>query len=352
MDGAAAQAAANRRLTETISDLPKFYGSSKDTISAETLISRIDSSIISLGWTPQQAYNFFKIALHADAEKWMNMITRDEDFVADWDVVKPLFRARFGKKMDVSKVAGVLTDLKMKPDENTDGYAARIDEKFSVFRELIPNGQIHDLPANVADRTDAVCERIHLRALNYLHGQYVKYFYIAGLPKFIMYHVANKEPCNTFKDARTEACKAYDLDKDGKSSTTSAIESKEEDSINQVRGNGSQNPYRGNMRGNGYRGRGNRGAQRGASRGAYAGGTYSGGSLAKENENGTGSNQNKVPSCWYCSIPGHRQDDCRKRQRDNKPCTAANGTTYWPKSKQAPIAEEQQETQGSISVFQ
>ena len=48
---AATQAAANRRLNETISDLPKFYGTSKDTISAENLIDRIDASIATLAWT-------------------------------------------------------------------------------------------------------------------------------------------------------------------------------------------------------------------------------------------------------------------------------------------------------------
>jgi len=34
----AAQKATNRRMNETISDLPKFYGTSKDTINADNLI--------------------------------------------------------------------------------------------------------------------------------------------------------------------------------------------------------------------------------------------------------------------------------------------------------------------------
>jgi len=40
----AAQLAANHRLNETISDLPKFYGTAKDTVSAENLIDGIDVS--------------------------------------------------------------------------------------------------------------------------------------------------------------------------------------------------------------------------------------------------------------------------------------------------------------------
>jgi hypothetical protein len=60
-------------------------------------------------------------------------------------------------------------------------------------------------------------------------------------------------------------------------------------------------------------------------------------------------NQNK-PTCGYCSIPGHRQEDCRKRIRENKPCIGLNGSTYWPKPKKAPTNEdtEEQESQGAI----
>ena len=58
---AAAAAAANRRLNETISDLPKFYGTSKDTITAENLIDRIDSSIGALAWTQNMALSLIHI---------------------------------------------------------------------------------------------------------------------------------------------------------------------------------------------------------------------------------------------------------------------------------------------------
>jgi len=45
----AAQQAANRWLNETILDLPKFYGTTKDTATAENLIDRINASIHATG---------------------------------------------------------------------------------------------------------------------------------------------------------------------------------------------------------------------------------------------------------------------------------------------------------------
>jgi hypothetical protein len=69
---AAAQQVANRRLTETILDLPKFYGSSKDTVTAENLIDCIDASVNALAWTLTMANDYFHMALHSNAEAWQN----------------------------------------------------------------------------------------------------------------------------------------------------------------------------------------------------------------------------------------------------------------------------------------
>jgi hypothetical protein len=48
MEDDTAQQAANRQLNETISDLPKFYSTTKDTVTAENLIDQIDASVHSL----------------------------------------------------------------------------------------------------------------------------------------------------------------------------------------------------------------------------------------------------------------------------------------------------------------
>ena len=340
---AAAQAAANRRLNETISDLPKFYGTAKDTVSAENLADRIDSSIATLAWTQEMAYNYFKMALHSDAENWLKMVKETEDaFVEQWNVVKPLFKARFGKKMDVAKIGQVLDNLKMDPNDHVDNFAAKLNTNFSQLRDLIPPGEVVNVPADRNDRTDAVCAGIHSNAVRHTHLQYLKYFFIAGLPKTIMQLVATKDPA-TFTEARKEAVKIQDLTKTKNDPGCSAVE--EDESVNQIQGNGSHNPYRGNYRGRGGRGRG---APRGAStgRGGYNGNNGNGQPKGdNQQQNGT------KPTCWWCNIYGHRQEDCRKRIQAKAPCKGLNGTTYWPKQKQSPVREEgedDKEVQGAV----
>ena len=47
---------------------------------------------------------------------------------------------------------------------------------------------------------------------------------------------------------------------------------------------------------------------------------------------GAGSNSNKNgQTCIYCKRQGHRQEECRKRQKANKPCLDSNGRAFWPK---------------------
>ena len=58
-------------------------------------------------------------------------------------------------------------------------------------------------------------------------------------------------------------------------------------------------------------------------------------------------------TCWYCSIQGHRQEECRKRIKDGKPCTGLDGSTYWPKPKQIQMDEEEEgEGKGEGEIIQ
>jgi len=245
--------------------------------------------------------------------------------------------------MDVAKIGQVLDNLKMDSNEHVSQFAAKMNTNFSQLRDIIPNGEVVNIPINRDDRTDAVCAGIHNNAVRHTHLQYLKYFFIAGLPKAIMQLVASKDPA-TFSEARKEAVKIQDLTKSKGEQGCSSVDSDE--SVNQIQGNGTQNPYRGNYRGCGGRGRGaSWGAPSG--RGGYNGNNGNGNSQSKgdnQQQNGT------KPSCWWCNIYGHRQEDCRKRIKANAPCKGLNGTTYWPKNKASPVGEEdeQQEVQGAV----
>ena len=227
-----------------------------------------------------------------------------------------------------------------------------MNTNFSQLRDIIPRGEVVNVPAALEERTDAVCAGIHNNAIRHTHLQYLKYFFIAGLPKAIMQLVASKDPA-TFSEAHKEAVKIQDLTKSKGEQGCSSVDNDE--SVNQIQGNGTQNPYRGN-----YRGRGGRG--RGASRGAPSGRGGYNGNNGNGHGNGNGNGQSKgdnqlqngtKPTCWWCNVYGHRQEDCRKRIKANAPCKGLNGSTYWPKNKASPIGggeedEGQHEVQGAV----
>ncbi len=65
-----------RRWNDTISELPAFYGNDKDTLSAESLVHRVEAAATALGWDDEATFNNFSLCLRADAEKWL-ALTRD-----------------------------------------------------------------------------------------------------------------------------------------------------------------------------------------------------------------------------------------------------------------------------------
>jgi hypothetical protein len=96
-------------LNETISDLPKLYSKTKDTVTAENLIDLINASVYALGWTLAMVFNYFRMALHSNTKDWIKLVCETEvQFEATWDFIKPLFKTRFRKKMEVAKGGTVL----------------------------------------------------------------------------------------------------------------------------------------------------------------------------------------------------------------------------------------------------
>jgi len=96
-----------------------------------------------------------------------------------------------------------------------------------------------------------VCQGIHDNTIKHSHLQYLKYFFIAGLPKAIMQLVATKDLA-TFSEARKEAVKIQELTKSKSDNgcSTGAIDQTDE-SVNQIKGNGTKIPYQGNYHGRG-----------------------------------------------------------------------------------------------------
>jgi len=106
--------------------------------------------------------------------------------------------------------------------------------------------------------------------------------------------VASKDPA-TFSEAHKEAVKMQELTKSKNDHCSTSTVRQKDESVNQIKGNGTQNPYRGNYGGCGGRGRG---APGGASsgRGGYNGNGGQPKSGDNPLQNGT------KPTCWYCNI--------------------------------------------------
>jgi hypothetical protein len=72
----------------------------------------------------------------------------------------------------------------------------------------------------------------------------------------------------------------------------------------------------------------------GPGRGNYNSGRggYQSGSGRGASNSGSGNNNNQNGKyCYFCKIQGHRQEECRKRMKENKPCRDVQGRYYWPK---------------------
>ncbi len=103
------------------------------------------------------AYNYFHMGLHSNAKAWVNLVCKtNKEFHPPLDFIKLLFKTRFGKKMHVAKVGTVLNNLKMDPNEPVMEFAAKLNSNFSQLPELIPRGQIVNIPANAAARDNTV----------------------------------------------------------------------------------------------------------------------------------------------------------------------------------------------------
>jgi hypothetical protein len=80
-----------RQWNDTISELPAFYGNNKDTISAESLMLRVEGAAMALGWDDKATFHNFSLCLLADAKGWLQLC-RDigKDFQGHWSYIKPL----------------------------------------------------------------------------------------------------------------------------------------------------------------------------------------------------------------------------------------------------------------------
>jgi hypothetical protein len=62
-----------RQWNNNISELPAFYGNDKDTISADSLLLRVEGPATALGLDNKAIFNNFSLCLRADAKGWRQL---------------------------------------------------------------------------------------------------------------------------------------------------------------------------------------------------------------------------------------------------------------------------------------
>jgi len=340
-----------RRWNDSVSELPAFHGNEKDTISAESIVHRVEAAANALTWDDEATYNNFSLAMRSNAEEWLTLQAdvRGPEFRRSWAYIKPLFRAAFGSKMDESKVFLALREIGQKPSECVRDFAIRFNKGWRTIKDLMKPKAIN-VPANEADRTVAVCQGLYAQGFADAQMEFQRIMFVSTMQMPLLTRVVQKD-IPTFVDVMDVATKIESLTKStGITSSIHKVQETEDTSdaefVNQIQQGLWSN--RGNYRGGNNRGRSNFRGQsrgnRGNSRGNLSNSGSNPQSTSGSNQNSTSGQTSQPVKCMFCNIIGHHQDKCNKRIAAGKPCISASGKSYFPR-KVSKVSEEEMDQQ-------
>jgi hypothetical protein len=230
-----------------------------------------------------------------------------------------------------------LSNLAMKPNETTNEVLCRITRTMRLMKEsfydyggVIPYPQ-NDLNGGISNNTF----RTFIKQYNAMMVNFFKmYLFKAALTPELRAVVAQQDPeTTTIKKMYMVATSAQ---REGKGKTMAPISKIREDEFQpeleedendvvafnrRFSNQGGARPKTGNQTSQGIRNYQNVGRGGQADRGP-----------AQQGGSGPGKNTDRNGKyCYYCKQQGHRQEECWKRIRENKPCRDAQGRLYWPR---------------------
>lgn len=312
--------------------IPEFFGQAgKDNITAQHVIYRVDDLMGANGWSEKVAFKHFSLALRGSANEWLRTLMHlHPNYTENWTWVKPLFRKEFALEQDDKALLDQFAQISMKTTENVRDYLSRLDRMMSMMEDsyqappTIVSPPDQDQANRIYTANDMVNQTIatYKDAFKFI----LLHMFRSGLPQSLKTAVSQKDP-KTIMDAYTVANTQFKLEQD-KATKIQEVSSEDKHDIDAVRPQPQpfrQTSFRPQQRPNTWNNRSHNG-----------GNGYANGSNGSNNSNnrsayqGNNSNRNKQ-ICVYCKIPGHRQDDCRRRIADNKPCLTAGGKPYWPR---------------------
>jgi hypothetical protein len=119
--------------------LPEFYGQKdKDSIAAAEFAKRIDWNMSANGWTDEEAYSNFGMALCGSANIWLESMITLQKIKGDrerWSIIKPFFKSEFTVKTDDKLILDGLAHMAMRQTENVRDYFGRLNKTNNIIME-------------------------------------------------------------------------------------------------------------------------------------------------------------------------------------------------------------------------
>ena len=364
-----------RKTDENTANIPVWYGEpQKDEFSLAAYINKLDTAKTLLVLDEPTTFQYFQQSVRGSAASWLDTwIIENRDRERHWAHVKPDFRKAFGDATTTFTFAKDITATNLATfggDFNKFyAYVAKTAalhcEPFIDRRINLPDGH------GLNNAQQAIVARLVTAAYREVHDTLMLEFFLHGLPKTMYDKVVTKHDLTkpsqviAYLKECDEAARKNSVVPPPQAPMAAHITPIDDEQVDAASTYNSQN--RGNFRGryNNNRGRGNASS---STRGAGNSNSYRGQSSNNYSNNYRGqnnrgqstyrgntntSNDRKPLICIYCRKPGHDQEKCFNRIRDNQPCLTAKGAQYFPQkvAANAENSEERQQSQQNTEAF-
>jgi len=312
--------------TQKIADLPLFNGDKSDALSADDFVRKTDAAQEAMRWDDVTTAVHFKACLRGNALTWLKSIEFKSANTTSWIALKPVFSKKYVTAVETTYFLSNLATLQQKQGEHTRDFDARICSILIDVKKARPEF-VANIPANVADRSDAVLAASYQRCLDHDLMHIAKCIFISGLLPEFRTKVQEKKP-TTYEDANdyaNELCESLISSKakinvspvnavtqddvDDQSDLNYAVTKEEMQEILEIRKK-RQGYFQSNQ---------NRGNNSNANR-AYQ--------PQRSNQNAPKQNygqQNQQKYCLYCKMDNHIQENCFVRKRKSHALNGKDG---------------------------